>query len=409
MEIKMEENKKKETEKLNEGNPSQDFFPVNKKSNEVEKPMAQASPFIHKEDEKISEDVRNILKGIELPERRETKTLGDSDVEKPVDKKVFVNEEFSIKERQIPKTRQDLLRNEEKPIIPSMRTFKGDLQGIVKDKKMSLVKAATLENDKRRGQDAMVASNGAARSKSKSRVLAITFAIIVLIGLGGLAVLSIVAINGQRAQDVFVEEDNSFLFAEQTFTIPISGQKSRDLLNQLAEARQGVGLTLGAITRIVPTVLETNSGGQNSERQASVSEFLNSLGANTTEDLIRSFGSDFFLGIHTIDDNVPIIIIPILLYQNAFSGMLKWEENINQDLSPLFTKVSLQGKTADGSILLNKFDDVIIRNFDVRALRDRSGAIKMLYAFPTREILIIAESPLSFVESLARLRAERRL
>ncbi len=50
-----------------------------------------------------------------------------------------------------------------------------------------------------------------------------------------------------------------------------------------------------------------------------------------------------------------------------------------------------------------------MRNYDVRALKDDAGQIQLYYSFPTRDILIIAESPYSFGEILSRLRADRRL
>jgi hypothetical protein len=406
----MEENKKNQTENLSEGESAPGIHPADQNTQEDELPMAPASPFIPKGDKNISEDIKKILKGTKLPEKRNVRSEGDTKQTEVSENKVYVNEEYSIKDPAIPKSEIHKTSSEEKPFIPSMRTFKDDLQTLVKVKKMSLVKAATLENDKRRGQNKVASSGGAVRAKSRARVFAITFSIVVLIGLGGLATLAVITIQSQRSSDLPVQDDNSFLFAEQTFTIPLNGQKPRDLMNQLARSRQGVSLTLGAITRIVPTVIETNiETKQEIERQASTSEFFSSIGARAPQDLVRSFDDAFFLGIHTIDENVPIIIIPVLLYQNAFAGMLKWEDNINEDLTPLFTKLPYQTKDADGNISLNRFEDVIIRNFDARALRDLDGSIKLLYAFPTREILIIAENPFSFVESLARLRAERRL
>jgi len=50
-----------------------------------------------------------------------------------------------------------------------------------------------------------------------------------------------------------------------------------------------------------------------------------------------------------------------------------------------------------------------MRNYDARALKDDAGQIQLYYSFPTRNILIIAESPYTFAEVLSRLQAERRL
>jgi hypothetical protein len=117
----------------------------------------------------------------------------------------------------------------------------------------------------------------------------------------------------------------------------------------------------------------------------------------------------FFLGIHTIDQNVPVLVIPIQSYDRALEGMLAWENSINLELSPLYTFVPMDITNASGTPEKNVFKDLVVNNFDTRVLRDEKGEIRLLYAFPTRNLLIITERPNSFIEALARLRAERRL
>ena len=89
--------------------------------------------------------------------------------------------------------------------------------------------------------------------------------------------------------------------------------------------------------------------------------------------------------------------------------MLAWEAALNEDLSPFFSAVSQLAGNEDGILIKRQFEDNIMRNYDVRILRDDAGTVKMLYAFPTRNFLIIAESPYSFTEILSRLRASRQL
>ena len=56
-----------------------------------------------------------------------------------------------------------------------------------------------------------------------------------------------------------------------------------------------------------------------------------------------------------------------------------------------------------------RYEDLVMRNYDVRALKDDAGEIQLYYSFPTQNILIIAESPYSFPEILSRLQASRQL
>ena len=68
-----------------------------------------------------------------------------------------------------------------------------------------------------------------------------------------------------------------------------------------------------------------------------------------------------------------------------------------------------QARADNGTLTERKFEDTVMRNYDVRALKDDQGQVQLYYSFPTRNVLIIAESPYSFTEILSRLRADRRL
>jgi len=136
---------------------------------------------------------------------------------------------------------------------------------------------------------------------------------------------------------------------------------------------------------------------------------MTALGANPPDDLVRALSSDFFFGVHTVDTEAPLIVVPVLSYDHAFAGMLAWEPTMNAGLAPVFTAVSAQTTDASGLPVARTFSDVVMRNYDVRALKDDSGNIVMYYSFPTQNILIIAESPYTFTEVLSRLQAQRKL
>jgi hypothetical protein len=55
------------------------------------------------------------------------------------------------------------------------------------------------------------------------------------------------------------------------------------------------------------------------------------------------------------------------------------------------------------------FQDDVMRNYDVRELKDDSGTVVLYYSFPSKKLLIIAESPYSFPELLSRLQSVSRL
>ena len=154
---------------------------------------------------------------------------------------------------------------------------------------------------------------------------------------------------------------------------------------------------------------ETDADGVPQNRPATFKEFMTALGARASDDLYRALGNDFFLGIHAADKSAPLIIIPVVSHARAFEAMLAWEETLNSDLAPLFSAVPVFTKDENGVPAKRTYEDLVMRNYDVRALKDDAGEIQLYYSFPTQNILIIAESPYSFPEILSRLQASRQL
>ncbi len=300
-------------------------------------------------------------------------------------------------------------RPDKRPVVTSLRTLKDDLRDLVKVRKMSLIHAATLESERKAKGSEAEAEAAATRAKYRVRSIRFIALLVLLVALAGAALFAVFAVQSQRSGGSATNFGNGLVFAEQTLSFPLLPDLSPlEVRTQLSSARNQGSLTLGAMQRIVPTVFIKNQDGT-TETQANAREFVRALVNEPPADLMRSLGEEFFFGVHTVDQNVPVIILPITQYQTAFAGMLEWEPLMNEALHPLFTRVHYEKLDAEGVPVIARFEDVLIKNYDVRAMRDENGDIRMLYSFPSRNYLIISESPHSFVEALARLRAERRL
>jgi hypothetical protein len=282
------------------------------------------------------------------------------------------------------------------PKITSMHTLKDDLQGVVREQKISVVRAAALEQDKRRGVEHLEIE--ARPSRLKSILLTSSF----LLVLGLFALFGVYYYVASNTAPMAPPQNDSLVFAESSVSVSLDNMTPTALKQQLAQARQIAG-NLGSITRIVPTV-----GTGELTRAATFSEFMSAMGAHPPEDLVRALSVNFFLGLHTVDKNAPVLIVSVTSYDRAFAGMLTWEATMNADLTPLFTPVPafvLQ----DGIPAQRPFTDSVFRNYDVRTLSDDAGQIQLYYSFPSRNILIIAESPYTFTEVLTRLQARSAL
>lgn len=379
------------------------------------RPKAKARP-----PDPLQTDMNKILKGIKLPEKRSYAPDGERTVAAPrtvasddakklddilsahiTENPVVLNPPEVIEPIQVTVPSQEAFHEELQ--VASVHTLKQDLQHVVHEQKMSVVKAVALEQEKRSHNDHMVEP-----PKPPSRAPAVIFTVMIflLLGLAALGGVYYVA-QVQYAPSPSVES-TSLVFAEQTVGFPLTKDSPQALKSQLALARTSSG-TLGSLLHIVPFLPVIDATGKETQQPATLSQFFTALGIEPPENLMRALENDFFLGVHTVDKNAPIMVIKVSSYDRAFDGMLSWEKSMNNDLAPLFTPVPRLMMGTDGLQIQRPFTDLVMRNYDVRALKDDQGVIQLYYSFPTRDLLVIAESPYTFTEILSRLQAGRRL
>ena len=117
-----------------------------------------------------------------------------------------------------------------------------------------------------------------------------------------------------------------------------------------------------------------------------LSEITETIGRNMPPSLSRSFGKEYMMGIYSFDTNETFIIISIDDYSLAYPGMLKWEENMANDLDGLFDL------SKNGVLETNTFVDETVKNRDMRVLKDSTGKPLVLYSFIDRETLVITKN-----------------
>lgn len=384
--------------------------PVSKPVTLVTTPTPEIKPTVPAavpSDASIQTDVTKILGGIKLPERHNQiapeevpqqkydTTLADPTREMPHAVVGFTPPEQPAGAPQTAKS----------DTVGSLHTLKDDLQHVVQENKISYVRAVALEEDKRHRIE-----ERSPMPKVNKRSMFTLFIVALLVGTGILALGAVFMVMQQRTGESNASLRSSILFAEQTVPFPIDNEASGDIKRTLASARNSNSLTLGAVLQVLPVKTVTDpETEQVTGSPVSFGEFLTAIGSRAPAELARALADEFFFGIHTVDENAPVIIIPVTSYERAFAAMLEWEPLMNADLEPIFTVLSPQAAGPNGTITERKFEDTVMRNYDVRALKDDNGMIQLYYSFPTRNVLIIAESPYSFSEILSRLRADRRL
>ncbi len=383
----------------------------------VEKPAPQTTA--GQSSKPLREDIARIIDKIKLPERIAVKISGEkakppappppappTEVKAPAE-----NEKRPEASAAQAPGQTTEAKKESGSSIVSVHTLKDDLQNVVRDKKMSLVRAVALESEKKKGQEHLTAEGVALNTPRARKMMGIAFAVVVFLALAFAAYFGARTVFQQNAGNPQQSAAPALIFTEKTFSFPQETLTGTELKRAIiSRARNAAAIQLGAIIQIIPTSRAVGADGAGTEQAMSIGDFLASIETRSSPELLRALRDDFFLGLHQIVGKLsPVLIIPVNSYERAFAGMLAWEPAMNGDLSPIFTAVSPQTTNERGVLADRQFQDELINNYDVRVLRDDSGAVQMLYSFPTRTMLIISESPYSFTEALSRLRASRQL
>ncbi|HVM73682.1 MAG TPA: hypothetical protein VMU13_02265 [Candidatus Paceibacterota bacterium] len=353
----------------------------------------------------IGDDIQKILAGSKLPERRDFKATADVPTPIPTVSGVSITPPPPAEKSTTP------AKPQQRDIVTALHTLKDDLQDIVLARKMSLVRASSLEQDKKREQPRIIAATQTpAATQRARRTFSFIFFAILLIAIGLSALYGVTFVTQSKTTEPAAQYP-SLIFAEKTALLPLANTTPATLKETIAHAGNQTQMPIGSITRIIP-IFATSTNAAIPGSSATLQQFLTALGIQSPDlpsELLQGLGTTFFFGIDTVDINDPVFVIPVTSYSLAFDGMLKWEPLMDQDLAPIFTAVPALVTGSDGLPTKRTFSDAVILNYDVRELKDDGGNVVLYYSFPTPNILIIAESVHSFPELLTRLEAQREL
>ena len=285
----------------------------------------------------------------------------------------------------------------------NIRTYQSDVEEMLKNGQGSLATIAIAENDKR--IRAGLSAEEPEKPQHTKLIVGISLGLIVL-GAGTLGFLYLFK-NTEREPVPLAEEVPAIIVTdlEKSYDIKTMG---RDQLIETFTKEQGDGEY--ALSSVVGFKLTEGKGGNS--QMATAANFLKKLQTQAPDSLVRSFAPNFLFGLHILNANQPFLIFKIGYYQNAYAGMLAWENTIKDDLGPLFLKPepTISAETSDQIIGRGaNFEDVVVKNRDTRALRDQDGKIIFLYSFPDKNTLILTTNADTLEKVATRLLAGKQL
>ncbi len=318
---------------------------------------------------------------------------------------------FEKKEKEISKAelRQELARSgilpvakepkkpESSPDVPTIHTYRNDAALFVKDKRISVANIATAAAQKRQREQIEIPKEGSSVFKN---ILLVALSVVLIIG-GSFSGWFFYQKSKQAVTVPQKEVIPSLIFANTQLEVAFSiGESVIDVLEENSEViEKRLEVKPGTILHIYPTLANRSLA---KSREMRIDEFFAQLTPPPPLAFVRSLEDEYMVGFHRGDGVLPpapFFILTTDSFENTFRGMLDWEKDMNESLSPLFGPIMERNVGAIGSllgatstiptVLPYLFKDVVIKNINTRRLRNKNGNVVLLYAFPNAKTVII--------------------
>ena len=299
--------------------------------------------------------------------------------------------------------------------VPQLETFQRDIERVVQDNKVSVLSIATAEADRRAsGAPAMDDTDAAEKRSTLLRNSAMIAAGVIFLVAASGALAYFVHKTTPLPHTTTVEPNAPFISVDDVKDITITNDESREqILASLAAAKQATSLSIGLMSQLLVTESTTSANGD-ALRALSAQEFFTKVAPHMPQDLARNLKPPYLLGVHVYNDNQAFIVASVYSYEQGYSGMLAWEENLKSDLAPLFNytprahipeeKVATSTPPTDSQLIKTGFIDKVVENNDARVLINDSGDIYLLWTFLDRNTLVITTNDATLREVIRRLK-----
>ena len=301
----------------------------------------------------------------------------------------------------------------EETMVKPLETYQHDIESVVQHDNVSVLAIATAEANRR-----STTGEGNPETKAeKTRSLAFNIAMVMgglifLIGASG-ALAYLVTRQTSVPVSSTTMPASSLITIDAVKEVTFTPDQTRGVvMSQLDAARQATSLSLGLMGQLLVTESSTTPNGTTLQVLPAQS-FFTLIAPNIPSALARTFKPDYLLGVHVYNSNQAFIIANVYSYEEAYAGMLAWEPNLKQDLSPLFNYTPTQHipeqgvatiATGTDQFIQTGFVDKIVENHDARVLQNSTGDIYLLWTFLDRNTLVITTDDATLREIISRLK-----
>ncbi len=291
------------------------------------------------------------------------------------------------------------------PALSPVRTFKADAEEEIQRHGGSLTSMVLAERAKKMDHGPQPLEEATTPQKH-GRLFLILGALIFVLAGGGILAFVLINVAAPQQTTTAPREDGS-LFTESRREIPLVQENRREVETLLTTRINGAQLPINQIERLVITRKERvpapeGEGAVEQQTSITVERFFAIMESEAPASLIRALDPAFVFGIHSFTGNNPFFILTVRSFPNAVSGMLAWEPALYDDMARVFNL-----PREEGVFTTSRFDDAVIKNHDVRIMRDGEGRTLLFYSFVDEKTLVVAGNEITFDELIKRLNRPR--
>lgn len=258
--------------------------------------------------------------------------------------------------------------------LKTLRTFQGDMAEFLQKNSGSVATVAIAEEKrKERIEVEKTPENTETAITPKRGMFVYVGSILIILGVVGLGISLMMRMN--NTPTIVSRQTIIPYFSEKT---EVKNSWNRSLLLDFINQKKADEYPVGSIVLLSPLV--------GTSSPLDTIDFLNIVGPRMPSALSRSFDG-YMLGIYTDGKISPFIILSVGDFGSSYAGMLRWEKDMPDDLNGIFQPVQQIGTSTQ-----KLFEDLSLKNVDLRVIKDKTGKIMMLYSFLDKKTLLLAES-----------------
>lgn len=269
-----------------------------------------------------------------------------------------------------------------KNLIKSLRTYQGDVEEAIGKNKESSTTIFVAEQKRKEFEPEKVIP---VKDNSKRNKVFIYLGMILFVL--GFGTISSVYYLKYSEQTIVEQKEKTILNFTKQKDIDAENQTTDTFQSNLKSERENFNSPINSVL-----YLNIKDGA----KQASMEKVLSLIGENQPPSLVRSFSKDYMLGVYSYDTNEIFIILKVSDFASSYSGMLRWENDMQKDLDKIFSISKSIGTTTP-------FVDLAIKNKDLRILKDSTGKTQLLYSFIDKETLVITKNESIFGAIIGRI------